>query len=64
MLDNSDYSGNSYLLTWLESDEDAGKGEVKVKKEKDPKAPKPPFSAFIMYSMSRRNEMKEKSLRI
>jgi len=36
---------------------------VKQKKEKDPQAPKQPFSAFIMFSMSRRNEMKENNLR-
>ena len=59
LLDNCQDDGISYFNIVVESEEESPK-EVKQKKEKDPDAPKQPFSSFILYSIDQRNAMKAK----
>lgn len=64
LLEESDVSGISYHEKWIESDDDGSsiKNKGKQKKEKDPNAPKQPFSAFILFSTHRKNEMRDQNV--
>ena len=63
LLDNCEDSGTIHLCKVVENDEESGVYKMggKQKKEKDPDAPKQTVSAFILYSIDRRNEMKAKN---
>jgi hypothetical protein len=63
LLDNCEDSGTLHLCKVLEGEEESVGYKMggKPKKEKDPDAPKQTVSAFILYSIDRRNEMKAKN---